>query len=181
MGYLRVVRTGVPARSRETECLDAFDRELDYLFVTLQRFGAETRDVDDLLQEIFIVIHRNWPSLDTERSLRPWLFGVTFRVVRAHRRRRAREVLRDEVTPEEAAASAEVDFEEQESLAILSAALETVPAPRRTVVMMHDLDGLPIADIARLLAMTKIGVYTRLYKGRRELASAVRSLARVGS
>ena len=38
-----------------------------------------------------MVLHRNWPTLDTTRSLRPWLFGVAFRVVRTHRRRRARE------------------------------------------------------------------------------------------
>jgi RNA polymerase sigma-70 factor (ECF subfamily) len=178
MGYLRLVRTGVPARSLESACLEAFDRELDYLFVTLQRFGARADDVDDLLQEIFVALQRHWPTLDRDRSLRPWLFGVTFRVVRAHRRRRAREVLREEVSPEETVPSGELDVEERELMALLSSALEKVPTPRRTVVMMHDLDGLPVADIAGLLAMTKIGVYTRLYKGRRELASAVRRLAR---
>jgi RNA polymerase sigma-70 factor (ECF subfamily) len=179
MGYLRLVRTGVATRAAGKDCLDAFDRELDYLFATLQRFGASPGEIDDLLQEIFIILYRRWPTLDTARSLRPWLFGVTFRVVRAHRRRRTREVLRDEVAPEDPRPSAEVELEALESLALLSTALERVPALRRTVVVMHDLDGLSVADIAGLLAMTKIGVYTRLYKGRRELASAVRRLARV--
>lgn len=178
MAYLRLIRSGAPATSPESDCLDLYDRELDYLFATLQRFGARASEVDDLLQEIFIVLHRQWPTLDTARSLRPWLFGVAFRVVRAQRRRQARE-LRREVPDEEAEApGADVGFEDRESMGLLLSGLERIPDARRAVVMMHDLDGLEIADIARRLSMTKIGVYTRLYKGRKELATAVRRLAR---
>jgi DNA-directed RNA polymerase specialized sigma24 family protein len=56
-----------------------------------------------------------------------------------------------------------------------------VPASRRSVVIKHDLEGLDVIDIARELSLTKFGVYARLYKGRKELASAVRRLHREGS
>jgi len=55
-----------------------------------------------------------------------------------------------------------------------------VPASRRSVVIKHDLEGLEVLDIARELAITKFGVYARLYKGRKELASAVRRLRKEG-
>ena len=45
-------------------------------------------------------------------------------------------------------------------------------------MIKHDLEGLEIIDIARQLSITKFGVYARLYKGRKELASAVRRLRR---
>jgi len=181
MGYLRLVRSGAPAPSPESDCLELYDRELDYLFATLQRFGAGASEIDDLLQEIFIVLHRQWPTLDTTRSLRPWLFGVAFRVVRAHRRRQTRELQRESLTLAEEieAPPPDVGLEDHESMALLLSGLERIPSARRAVVMMHDLDGLEIAAIARRLSMTKIGVYTRLYKGRKELAAAVRRLARV--
>jgi RNA polymerase sigma-70 factor (ECF subfamily) len=178
MGYLRLVRSGVPAPSPESDCLDLYDRELDYLFATLQRFGARASEMEDLLQEIFIVLYRQWPTLDTTRPLRPWLFGVTFRVVRAHRRRSTRELRREQPIEEVEAPGPDVGLEDQESMALLLSGLERIPAARRAVVMMHDLDGLEIAHIARRLSMTKIGVYTRLYKGRKELATAVRRLGR---
>jgi len=60
-------------------------------------------DIDDLLQEIFVVLYRHWPTLDTTRPLRPWLFGVAFRVVRTHRRRRARETPSEELDLEDCA------------------------------------------------------------------------------
>jgi len=91
MVSLRLVRSSPSLSGPERDCLDLFERELDYVFGTLQRLGARPADMDDLFQEIFVALYSNWPTLDTTRSLRPWLFGVAFRVVRTHRRRRARE------------------------------------------------------------------------------------------
>jgi DNA-directed RNA polymerase specialized sigma24 family protein len=63
-------------------------------------------------------------------------------------------------------------------LALLSAALQQVPPSRRSVLVQHELEGVEVSDIARRLSITKFGVYARLYKGRRELASAVRRLGK---
>jgi len=170
----------LPAPAPQGNCLETFDRELDYLFGTLQRLGAHLGDMDDLLQEIFVVLYRNWPDLDTTRPLRPWLFGVAFRVVRTHRRRRARETPHGELDPADGAPNPEGWLQGQESLALLSAALKCVPPVRRSILTMHYLEGLRVVDIARQLSITKFGVYARLYKGRKELASAVRRLCKEG-
>jgi RNA polymerase sigma-70 factor (ECF subfamily) len=174
MAHLLSVPSGRPSAPPGSECLEVFERELDYLFMTLQRMGAGGAEIDDLLQEVFMILHRRWPTLDVKRSLRPWLFGVTFRVLRASRRRRAREVLCGEFDLEDTSANPEISLQDRESLGLLSAALDRVPQARRSVVVMHDLEGVEIADIARQLSMSRIGVYSRLYKGRRELASALR-------
>jgi len=180
MVSLRLIRSPPPAPAPEGDCLETFERELDYVFGTLQRLGARPGDIEDLLQEIFVALYRNWPTLDTSRSLRPWLFGVAFRVVRTHRRRRARETPQAALDPEDSAPSPERWLQGQESLALLSAALQHVPVSRRSVLIKHDLDGLDVIDIARELSLTKFGVYARLYKGRKELASAVRRLQMQG-
>ena len=176
MGSLRSARAAVAPPLAASGCLDTFDRELDYVYGTLQRLGARPADMDDLLQDVFLILYSNWSTLDTTRTLRPWLFGVAFRVVRTQRRRRARERCEPELDPADAAIGPDGWLEERESLALLGAALERVPAGRRSVVVMHDIDGVEVVDIARKLRMTKFGVYARLYKGRKELASAVRRL-----
>jgi RNA polymerase sigma-70 factor (ECF subfamily) len=180
MGFLRLVHSRAPAAAPEGDCLEMFDRELEYIFGTLQRLGARPIDVDDLLQEIFLALYLNWPNLDTSRSLRPWLFGVAFRVIRTRRRQRARETLDATLDPPDSSLNPEGWLQGQESLAVLKAALERVPAPRRSVVIKHDLEGLEVIEIARELSISKFGVYTRLYKGRKELASAVRRLWKEG-
>ncbi|HSS40012.1 MAG TPA: sigma factor-like helix-turn-helix DNA-binding protein, partial [Polyangia bacterium] len=55
-----------------------------------------------------------------------------------------------------------------------------VPLPRRAVVVMHDLDGVPVNEIARSLSISRFGTYARLRKARKELAAAVRRLLREG-
>jgi RNA polymerase sigma-70 factor, ECF subfamily len=176
MGYLRSVSPSLAFPEPGSSCLETFERELDYLFQTLQRFGARPAEIEDLLQDVFVALHRSWPTLDTTRSLRPWLFGVAFRTLYKHRRRRARETPVGGLDLEDGARTPEGWLESKQSLALLSAALECVPAARRSVLVMHNLEGLAVADIARKLSITKFGVYARLYKGHKELASAVRRL-----
>lgn len=177
MGYLRLVRSAPPkTRAPEDPCVEAFDRELEYLFETLRRLGARPSEVEDLAHDVFVVLHRNWPTLDTERPLRPYLFAIAFRIVCAARRRRARESPIPVPETEDAAPSPERAVESQESVALLLTALERVPLPRRAVLVMHELDGVPIAEVARSLSMTRFGAYARLSKGRAELATAVRRL-----
>jgi DNA-directed RNA polymerase specialized sigma24 family protein len=51
------------------------------------------------------------------------------------------------------------------------AALHTVPLPRRAVIIMHDLDGVSIVDVAASLSLTRFGAHARLRKGRTELCA----------
>jgi DNA-directed RNA polymerase specialized sigma24 family protein len=46
--------------------------------------------------------------------------------------------------------------------------------------VMHDLDGIAVAEIAQRLSISQFGTYARLRKGRKELASAVRRLLTKG-
>jgi RNA polymerase sigma-70 factor (ECF subfamily) len=176
MGYLRLVHSARPLPPPESTCLEAFERELDYVFETLQRLGASATEAEDLAQDVFLVLQKHWPTIDTTRPLRPYLFGVAFRIVCAHRRRRKREMPFAALDMEDGAASPEGSLEAKESVALLMAALERVPLRRRVVLVMHDLDSVPVADIARSLSISRFGTYARLRKGRKELAVAVRRL-----
>ena len=184
MGYLRQVhsapRTPAPEAPLETSCLAVYERELDYLFETLQRLGASPREVEDLAQEVFLILHRNWPNLDVSRPFRPYLFAVAFRVVCAHRRRRGREVPYAYLEAEDPAVGPEESLQSKQSAHLLMAALDTVPLPRRAVVVMHDLDGFSIVEVASRLSLTRFGAYARLRKARKELASALRRLLKEG-
>jgi RNA polymerase sigma-70 factor (ECF subfamily) len=180
MGHLRQVRSLAPELELEKSCLAVYERELDYLYQTLQRLGARSPEIEDLAQEVFLVLHRNWPALDVTRPLRPYLFAVAFRVVCAHRRRKGREVPYADLDAEDQAVGPEQSLQSKESGRLLMAALDTVPAPRRAVVIMHDLDGFSVAEVAAHLSLTRFGAYARLRKARNELASALRRLSREG-
>jgi RNA polymerase sigma-70 factor (ECF subfamily) len=178
MGYLRLAHSTPTAPTPDGACLAAFDGELDYVFMTLKRLGAAPHEIEDLAQEIFVVLYRHWRTLDTDRPIRPYLFGVAFRILYAHHRRRAREIPYADLDAQDGATSPEGSLQDKQSAALLMAALQHLPISRRAVVVMHDLDEVPILEVAQNLSISRFGAYARLRKGRRELAAAVRRLSR---
>jgi len=156
--------------------LATFTSEREYVRRSLRRLGAAPADLDDLTQEVFIVLDSRWHELDLSRPLRPYLFAIALRVSSALRRKRRRELalgaleVRDErPRPDEA-------FDSAQSTALLYTALASVPAERRAVLVMHELEQVPVTEVARSLSIPLFTVYSRLRKGREELASALRRI-----
>ncbi len=178
MGTLHFLRAVAPRPNAGASCFQAFDRELDYLYWTLQRLGARPSDTEDLLQDIFAVLYNKWSTLDTTRPLRPWLFGVAFRMVRTYRRRQVRETPRDGLDPLDVAPDPE-DSSRNSNLWRCCRPRSSASPKRVARSSCSTIStGVEVVEIARRLSITRFGVYARLRKGRKELASAVRSLQR---
>src|SRR4051812_24440482 len=86
VSHLRLLTSPVPQMTADDACLDAFQRELDYVWRTLRRLGTSPSEVEDLAQELFLALRRSWTEYDPDRPLRPYLFGIAFRIVSAHQR-----------------------------------------------------------------------------------------------
>lgn len=177
MGHLRLLLSPPPFASLDEACLQAFQGELDYIVRTLRRLGTPPSEVDDLVQEVFLALRSAWPQYDSSRPLRPYLFGISFRLVSAHMRKYRREVAREVPDlvdeggwPDEAVAV-------RQSRALLLTALDKIPLLRRGVLVMHDLDETPVAAIAAVLGIPLFTVYSRLRKARTELRAALRRLS----
>src|SRR6185369_17701576 len=78
--------------TRKDPVLEAYQQEITYVFHALRWLGARPEEIEDLAQEVFIALRRSWPHYDPSRPLRPYLFGVAFRVASMHRRKRKHEI-----------------------------------------------------------------------------------------
>lgn len=163
----------VPPNSPDEGCFDAYQRELDYILRTLQRLGAPSSDLEDLAHEVFLVLRRAWPEYEASRPLRPYLFGIAFRVVSTHRRRYWREVAAPIVDELDAAPVPDEALESTEARALVLAALQKIPIARRVVLVMHDLDEVPMQEVAATLKIPLFTAYSRLRKARRELEACL--------
>jgi RNA polymerase sigma-70 factor (ECF subfamily) len=153
--------------------LDAYQRELDYLLRTLQRLGVETADMEDLAQDVFLILRRNWQQHDPTRSLRPYLFAIAFRVASSHRRRRWREVPLAIVDRPDPGLYPDGQLEANQARSVVLRVLKSIPLPRRAVLIMHDLDEVPVQEVATVLSIPLFTAYSRLRKARRELKGAI--------
>jgi len=163
----------VPPSPSDDACLDAYQRELDYLMRTLQRLGAAPSDLEDLAHETFLALRASWHEYDPARPLRPYLFGIAFRVASSHRRRHWREVAADPGEQQDVGPIPDQAFEANEARALVLAALQRIPMQRRVVVILHELDELPMREVATTLGIPLFTAYSRLRKGRRELEAAL--------
>ena len=132
------------SNTTDDSCLDAYQRELGYLMRSLQRLGVAPGDVEDLAHEVFLVLRRTWPEYDPTRPFKPYLFGIAFRVAASHRRRRWREVPYAVVEGQDLAPYPDQVFESSQARALVLAALQRIPIARRVVLVMHDLDEIPV-------------------------------------
>lgn len=170
------VRFPEAPKSVEDECIEAFSRELDYILRTLRRLGVPRRDVEDLAHEIFLILHKNWHAYDRSRSLRSYLFGIAFRVASSNRRRTWRETAFAVIETRDRASTPDKALETKRARALVLTALACIPLPRRAVLAMHDLDEIPMRDIARELSIPLFTAYSRLRKARREFERALLQL-----
>jgi RNA polymerase sigma-70 factor (ECF subfamily) len=155
-----------------------YKAQFAYAWKTLRRLGVFERDLPDVTHDLFVVVLRMLDQYDSSRPIKPWLFGIAFRVVSDYRRsaRVTREVL--EAIPEVADRGPGVDEQvaTAQARALLMRALGELDLDRRAVVVMHDLDGQPAPDIATALDIPLATAYSRLRLGREDLSAAVKRL-----
>jgi RNA polymerase sigma-70 factor (ECF subfamily) len=176
VSHLRLIPSPAPRQNADEACLDAFQKELDYVYRTLRRLGTSPSEVDDLAQEVFLALRRCWNDFDQERPLRPFLFGISFRIASAYERKRRREVAYGIVEVGDLGPGPDDALASKQARALVLAALERIPLPRRAVLVMHDIDDVPVSQVAATLDIPLFTVYSRLRKARKELDAAIRRM-----
>ena len=168
------------AVSEERTCFEAFQAEFDYLCRTLRRLGVSADDIEDEVHEVFLVLNRKWGEYDSSRPLRPYLFGIAFRIVAGRKRRARRDVWRKPEDIGDDAPQPDEALEAAYARELALRALDHVPLPRRAVLVMHDIDEIPMRSIAETLSLPLFTGYSRLRKARKEFETAVKLLQQGG-
>ncbi len=152
-----------------------FDEHFDYVWNTLRRLGVREPDIEDLSHEVFLKVHSRLVDYDATRPMRPWLFGFAYRVAADHRRlaRHRLEVLGAPVEAVDPVRPPDERIAAEEDRALLEAALAELDLDRRAVLVMHDVDEVPVPAIARELGIPVNTAYSRLRLARHELATAL--------
>jgi RNA polymerase sigma-70 factor (ECF subfamily) len=137
-----------------------------------------------MAQEIYLVLRRRWEEYDETRPLRPWLFSIIYGVATAHRRRNARELsyagTDAELEVEDPAPHPERALQLRQTRALVLRALDRLPLTRRAVLVMHEIDQVPIREVASALRIPVFTAYSRLRKARIEFRTAADTLRRKG-
>lgn len=165
--------------SSDAEFQQLYSTHAPYLFRVLERLGARSSVLEDLAHDVFVAAWRAWGQVDRARPMKPWLFGIAYRVMLDHHRLRSTHSESPTATPpervDERLGPAEV-LSRQQGLTLAARIISGLELERRSVFVMHELEELTMPEIALALDVPLNTAYSRLRLARRDFAQAAAAM-----
>ena len=164
-----------------------YEEHFDLVWRNARRLGVPEGQVDDVVQEVFLVVHRRLGDFEGRASIKTWIFGILAKVAADHRRSSRRKspharsvggvVDADIVADEEA--SPHRELVRSEGVKLLHRLLDELDDERRAVFVLAELEQMSAPEIAEALGVKLNTVYARLRAAREQFnQSAQRERAR---
>ena len=170
---------GAEVASRPTFA-ELYETTFTFVWRSARRLGTPEPNLDDVVQEIFLVAFRRQDEFEGRSSLKTWLYGIVFNVVRAHRRELAKkhpQVLDGErrVDPEllvDGSDDPQERVTKSEAARVVDRFLDGLDEDRRAVFVLAELEQLTAPEIAAVVGVPLNTVYSRLRLARIDFAKA---------
>jgi RNA polymerase sigma-70 factor (ECF subfamily) len=163
-------------RGRELRTL--YQEHAPFVRRVIIRLGAPAADIDDLLQEVFLIALKKIDEFEGRSSHRTWLYGISLRVVAASRRRaKVRALLGFGSAVEEQAVderSPLTAIERRDAQIQVHKALNKISEKKRAVFILFEVEGLSGEEIAEAVGCPLKTVWTRLYHARQAFLHELR-------
>ena len=162
-------------RAAQDELYHRFRRQVA---ANLYRVLGDRSDLDDLVQEVFVIAFRGLDRFRGDARLSTWLYRICVNValgrIRTRRRRPAAIGMTDfdsaaiDPSMTERPETPERSLQRRQDQERVYRALETLAPKKRIVLYLHEIEGLDLKEIAYLVDSNPVTVRTRLFYARRE-------------
>jgi RNA polymerase sigma-70 factor (ECF subfamily) len=147
-----------------------YDTYFGFVWRAVANRGVPAAAMDDVVQEVFLVVHRKLPDFEGRSTVRTWLSGVVRRVVADHVKKRGNRAAGDENVDDHPLKSDEdpaAELERRAAAALVDQLLEKMSAVQREVFVLYELEQLTTREIAELTRTNENTVQTRLKAARK--------------
>ena len=141
---------------------------------------------EDVIQEVFLRLHRAASGLDTEKDPMPWLRSITANLCRDHWRSFANKVstksddVNDSASPAATLAGNEPNPEEQalilEKESLVQKAINNLPDQLREIVVLRNFEGLEHGTIAEMVGISPAAVRKRYSRALTQLGDLLKDV-----
>lgn len=134
-------------------------------------------DLEDVVQEVFIQVFRSLPAFRGDSRFTTWLHRVTVNVTLMQlRAAKSRPKFHAEAPSDDTPADVDSPLDgaaRNERLRALYRILDQLSDKKRAVFILHDLEGVPAAEVGKMVDAPVLTVRTRLFYARREVYAAM--------
>jgi len=167
----------IVADSRGASFEAVFSGHAPFVWRVLRHLGVAHHDLDDVCQEVFLVVHRKLAAFERRSSLRTWLYGICRNAARdyrgrAHRRREQTGELAEEATFE----GPDSELDRRRAWVLLGRILDGLAEEQRTVYLLHEIEEVPMAEVAEAMSCPLQTAYYRLHAARKKVLEAAARL-----
>jgi RNA polymerase sigma factor (sigma-70 family) len=159
---------------------EAFTLHHRAVFRTACALLRDFAQAEDVTQEAFLRLYRNFDSAPGGELLRPWLLRVTINLARNTIRGQSRSIARDtdyeKNSPGVGGVAPEEDLEHRLALEQARRALEKIKEPMRSCLLLKQ-QGLSYREISETLSLKETSVGSLVARGRKEF---MRVYGRIG-
>ena len=162
-------------RSASSAFAALYAAHYDFLWRCALRMGTPAADVDDLVQECFVVALRRFDRFDPQAGARAstWLFAILRNVQRNHARSLRRRAARLELISRSASEQAPNGADAALAGRLLDDFLTTLDEDKRAAFVLAEIEGLTGPEIAERTGLTAGSVRVNLHRGMALLRAAL--------
>jgi RNA polymerase sigma-70 factor, ECF subfamily len=136
-----------------------------------QQLGGWSVDVDDVVQEVFLVVSRQLGRFRGEARFSTWLFEITRKITANHRRRHRWRFWHTQAPHGADSAPSgdplpDAELERRQTIQQLYQVLDKLPEKYRTVLVLYELEGLSTQEISELCQLNVSTVRVQLGRAR---------------
>jgi RNA polymerase sigma-70 factor (ECF subfamily) len=130
---------------------------------TLRYLGVPESDLMDAAQEVFLVVNRRFGEFEGRSTLSTWIRQICIRVALTYRRRRGRrrEDILEEPPETVVDADQQAGLERREQRVLLNRLLDTLDDDQRAVVVLYEIELLPMREVAETVGCPLQTAYSR--------------------
>lgn len=167
----------VPVVSQARSFDEVYATHVRYVWRTVRAFGVAESQLEDAVQDVFVVVHRRLGEFAGRARIETWLFAIARRVAGAYRRTASRKTDRQQALDEALALASSDDtfaaLSRAQAAAAVAAVLEGLDEDKRVVFTLVELEQMSVPDVAAVLGINLNTAYSRLRLARRAFEAAV--------
>ena len=158
-------------RERELGFREIHDAYFGFVWRYAANRGVPAMAIDDVVQEVFVVVHNRLASFEGRSSLKTWLAGIAYNVVRGYVRKPGNRAAGDYLDEEQQllahGVSPAEELERKQALLVLDQLLDKMSDVQREVFTLCEIEQLSSVEIAEVLGINENTVRTRLLAARK--------------
>jgi len=158
-----------------------YEDQVDFVWRAVRRMGVRPADTDDVVQEVFVIVHRRLAEFEGRAQIKTWVFKILVHVVRhywrSHQRKPGDQAALDPAEIHTLAADHDngpaATLERVEALRVLDRLLAELDEDKREVFVLSEIEQMTAVQIAEIVEANSNTVASRLRAARQEFEKAL--------